>query len=170
MFVSYYLMYVQHLFIKSYPHGLFVQGLLFNFKDNSIVFCFVFKTIVDLYSGLIVKFLEQNLYVKSWGIMRRPLPSTCTPEGHHVNNVVEVKLPKRKFFKSTVDHSKWCVTPDGNWTCIADMNREKSQMERAGGAICTENVAVAKAFTNIVRSYEPCKRARSNNDAHSHEL
>ncbi|XP_056269894.1 deoxyribonuclease-2-alpha-like [Pseudoliparis swirei] len=124
----------------------------------------------DLYSGLIVKFLEQNLYVKSWGKMRCPLPSTCTPEGHHVNNVVEVKLPKRKFFKSTVDHSKWCVTPDGNWTCIADMNREMSQMKRAGGAICTENVAVAKAFNKIVKLCDTYKPAPYNHDAHSHEL
>uniref|UniRef100_A0A8C3AJ29 Deoxyribonuclease-2-alpha n=1 Tax=Cyclopterus lumpus TaxID=8103 RepID=A0A8C3AJ29_CYCLU len=122
----------------------------------------------DLYSGLIVKSLRHNLYAKSWGKMKYPLPSTCTP--YCVNNVKEIKLPKRKFFKSTQDHSKWCVTPDGNWTCIADMNRERSQKKRGGGAICIENFAVARAFNQIIKLCEPCKQAPTNSDAHSIEL
>eukprot|EP00064_Thunnus_orientalis_P004472 superscaffoldBa00000407_g4484 len=85
----------------------------------------------DLYSGLIVNYLEQDLYVKSWGKMRRPLPSNCsTSIPHSVYNVTEVKVPGRKPFSDTVDHSKWCVTSGGGWACIADMNREESQMDR----------------------------------------
>ncbi|KAI3368256.1 hypothetical protein L3Q82_007973 [Scortum barcoo] len=80
---------------------------------------------IDLYSGLIVNHMTHNLYVKSWGKMRRPLPSNCsTSIPHHVYNVKEVKLLNMQPFNNTVDHSKWCVTSDGGWTCIADMNRE----------------------------------------------
>ncbi|XP_071344053.1 deoxyribonuclease-2-alpha-like [Trachinotus anak] len=114
----------------------------------------------DLYSGFVAKELEKDLYVKSWGKMRRPLPSNCSVP-HHVYNVKEVQLPNMKHFTDTVDHSKWCVTSDGGWTCIADMNREVSQMDRGGGAICTNDIAAGKAFYTLVKQYEPCKRART---------
>ncbi|XP_031720117.1 deoxyribonuclease-2-alpha-like [Anarrhichthys ocellatus] len=125
----------------------------------------------DLYSGLIVNYFEQNLYVKSWGKMRGPLSSNCSSSiPHHVYNVIEVKFLKNESFSDTVDHSKWCVTPDGGWTCIADMNREKSQMKRGGGAICTENLAVVKAFSSIIESYETCELASSHSDAQDREF
>ncbi|XP_068447696.1 deoxyribonuclease-2-beta-like [Clinocottus analis] len=111
----------------------------------------------DLYSGLLVNYLKPNLYVKTWGKMRDPLSSNCSFSiPHHVYNVKKVKLPYRKHFLDTVDHSKWCVTPKGDWTCIADMNRETSQMKRGGGAICIKDVTVARAFRNIIISYELC--------------
>ncbi|XP_042271929.1 deoxyribonuclease-2-alpha-like [Thunnus maccoyii] len=123
----------------------------------------------DLYSGLIVNYLEQDLYVKSWGKMRRPLPSNCSIP-HCVYNVTEVKVPGRKPFSDTVDHSKWCVTSGGGWACIADMNREESQMDRGGGAICTNDVAVGKAFDAMISKYKQCKRERPNSDAQHREL
>ncbi|KAM7011902.1 deoxyribonuclease-2-alpha-like [Tautogolabrus adspersus] len=110
----------------------------------------------DLYSGLIVSKLGQPLYVKSWGKMRSPLPSNCsTSIPHHVYNVKSVNLMGNSY-DDTVDHSKWCVTPDGGWTCIADMNREESQMKRGGGAICTNNVSVGRAFCQLIQLYEDC--------------
>ncbi|TKS74707.1 Deoxyribonuclease-2-beta [Collichthys lucidus] len=113
----------------------------------------------DLYSGLIVKYLKRNLYVKSWGRMRHRLPSNCsTSIPHHVYNVKTIKL-NGKFFRDTVDHSKWCVTPGGGWTCIADTNREVSQMRRGGGAICINDVKVRKAFSALISRYEQCKTA-----------
>ncbi|XP_073332553.1 deoxyribonuclease-2-alpha-like [Pagrus major] len=111
----------------------------------------------DLYSGLIVNHSQQNLYVKSWGSMRQPLLSNCSTNiSHHVYNVKKVQLPNGKPFSDTVDHSKWCVTRDGGWTCIADMNREVSQMSRGGGAICTTDVEVGRAFRRWIRAYKPC--------------
>uniref|UniRef100_A0A4W6E3D8 Deoxyribonuclease-2-alpha n=1 Tax=Lates calcarifer TaxID=8187 RepID=A0A4W6E3D8_LATCA len=109
----------------------------------------------DLYSGLIVNSLNQDLYVKSWGKMRRPLPSNCSIP-HHVYNVEEVQPLNMQPFSDTVDHSKWCVTPGGSWTCIADMNREESQMDRGGGAICTNDVTVGEAFYALIKKHEPC--------------
>lgn len=125
----------------------------------------------DLYSGLIVNDLNQNLYVKSWGKMSVPLASNCsTSIPAHVYNVKEVKFLKGAPFSDTVDHSKWCVTPSGGWSCIADTNRERSQMKRGGGAICTKNVAVAKAFSDIIHSHEPCESALPHSDAQHREL
>nr|XP_019936205.1 PREDICTED: deoxyribonuclease-2-alpha-like [Paralichthys olivaceus] len=123
----------------------------------------------DLYSGLIVNSVRQNLYVKSWGKMRSPLSSNCSIS-YHVYNVKEVQPPKMQPFADTVDHSKWSVTPDGGWTCIADMNREKSQMGRGGGAICTNDVVPGDAFYSLIRQYEPCDRERAHADAQYREL
>ncbi|XP_033477918.2 deoxyribonuclease-2-alpha-like [Epinephelus lanceolatus] len=125
----------------------------------------------DLYSGLIVNYLKENLYVKSWGKMHRPLPSNCsTSIPHHVYNVKEVTLLNGNPFSDTVDHSKWCVTPKGSWTCIADMNREVSQMKRGGGAICTDNNAVLKAFTGIITKYDPCNKRKRAPPKPKHQL
>ncbi|XP_026201071.1 deoxyribonuclease-2-alpha-like [Anabas testudineus] len=118
----------------------------------------------DLYSGFIVDHVKQDLYVKSWGKMRGPLSSNCSIP-YHVYNVEEVKPPNVQLFSDTVDHSKWCVTSAGGWTCIADMNREKSQMGRGGGAICTHDVVVRKAFYSLIKKHEPC-----NADAEHREL
>ncbi|XP_030288303.1 plancitoxin-1-like [Sparus aurata] len=112
----------------------------------------------DLYSGLIVNNLQQDLYVKSWGRMQRPLPSNCsTAINHPVYNVKEVQLLRRESISDTVDHSKWCVTTGGGWTCLADMNREVSQMSRGGGAICTNDAKVGRAFYAMIREHEACK-------------
>uniref|UniRef100_A0A8D2ZJ03 Deoxyribonuclease-2-alpha n=1 Tax=Scophthalmus maximus TaxID=52904 RepID=A0A8D2ZJ03_SCOMX len=128
----------------------------------------------DLYSGLIVKGLQQDLYVKSWGKMKRPLPSNCSIP-NHVYNVYKVqppKMPPPKMppFMDTVDHSKWCVTPDRGRTCIADMNREMSQMSRGGGAICTDDAAVGEAFYAMITKYKPCNSERRNSNAQLREL
>ncbi|XP_041792092.1 deoxyribonuclease-2-alpha-like [Chelmon rostratus] len=120
----------------------------------------------DLYSGLIVNHLKQGLYVKSWGRMRRPLPSNCSIP-HHVYNVKTVRLNGQSFH-DTVDHSKWCVTPKGGWTCIADMNREVSQMKRGGGAICTNDAEVGGAFHTLFKEYESCEHPQ--NDFQHREL
>ncbi|XP_034737849.1 plancitoxin-1-like isoform X2 [Etheostoma cragini] len=125
----------------------------------------------DLYSGLILNHLNQDLYIKSWGRMHNPLPSYCnTAITHHVYNVKEVKLLNGEPFSDTVDHSKWGVTSGGGWTCIADMNREESQKKRAGGAICTDNVAVWKAFYALITKYEPCKHDLTRSEAQDREL
>ncbi|CAL9696123.1 unnamed protein product [Knipowitschia caucasica] len=111
----------------------------------------------DLYAGLIVKFTKQDLFVKSWGKLRQPLPSVCSNTiPHHVYNINEVNPHRRGPFDVTVDHSKWCVTRTGDFTCVADMNREVSQMNRGGGAVCTNDPTVGAAFRAAVKSFEPC--------------
>ncbi|XP_034085861.1 deoxyribonuclease-2-alpha-like isoform X2 [Gymnodraco acuticeps] len=118
----------------------------------------------DLYSGLIVKFMLESLYVKGWGNKGRSiqLPSNCSTRiPHHVYNVKMVKLLK-KVYNDTEDHSKWCVAPNIGWICIADLNRHESQTNRGGGAICFKNVAVAKAFKTTIKDYERCVTPHSD--------
>lgn len=111
----------------------------------------------DLYAGLIVNFTKQDLYVKSWGCMRQPLPSNCSETiPHFVYNIKEINPHRRGPFNDTVDHSKWCVTPSGDFTCVADMNREVSQMNRGGGAVCTDDLTIGAAFYTAVQKYQPC--------------
>ncbi|XP_042560805.1 deoxyribonuclease-2-alpha-like [Clupea harengus] len=115
----------------------------------------------DLYSDVLDKYLGSEFYAKGWGRLRRPLPSNCSVP-NYVYNVESVQLPTTEPFSVTVDHSKWCVTVDKSprpWTCIADMNREVSQESRGGGAVCTDNAAVWKAFSSVVFTYEPCPGA-----------
>lgn len=120
--------------------------------------CSALFAFVDLYSGLIVNHLNQDLYVKSWGGLRRPLLSNCSIPytDHHVYNVKKVRLLNMRPFSDTVDHSKWCVARS-QWICIADMNREMSQMARGGGAICFSNATVHQAFDAAIASYETCR-------------
>ncbi|KAM9358363.1 deoxyribonuclease-2-alpha-like [Symphorus nematophorus] len=115
----------------------------------------------DLYSGLIVNHLKQNLYVRFWGKVNSPrLPSNCSNSiPHHVYNVKTVRL-NGESLSDMFDHSKWCVTTGGDVTCIADLNRQVSQMKRGGGAICTNDVKVGRAFYALITKYEPCKRPR----------
>ncbi|XP_024861115.1 deoxyribonuclease-2-alpha isoform X2 [Kryptolebias marmoratus] len=117
----------------------------------------------DLYSGLIANHITEDLYVKGWRKLRDPLRSNCSSKiPRHVYNVKEVKLQKRKPFSDKLDHSKWSVTSDGSLTCVADMNRETSQMSRGGGAICTSDTEVGKAFRALIFKHEPCKEPHSN--------
>ncbi|XP_054903979.1 deoxyribonuclease-2-alpha-like [Poeciliopsis prolifica] len=119
----------------------------------------------DLYSGLIVNEMPDDLFVKSWGKLSKPLSSNCSSRlNHHVFNVKEVQLQKGKVVSDTVDHSKWSVTSDGGWTCISDMNREVSQMSRGGGAICTEDTRVGQAFRSLILDHEPCKKFQPKAD------
>ncbi|XP_041647896.1 deoxyribonuclease-2-alpha-like isoform X2 [Cheilinus undulatus] len=116
----------------------------------------------DLYSGLVVSRLDQPLMVKSWGKMRNPLPSNCSDSiPHPVYNVLTVKL-NGESYDDTVDHSKWCVTRSREQACIADMNREVSQMSRGGGAICMTDVSVGRAFYRLISQYAACKHPRED--------
>lgn len=99
------------------------------------------------------------------------LPSNCSADiPHHVYNVKEVQLLKGEPFLDTVDHSKWCVTDGGGTACIADTNREESQMKRGGGAICTDDAVVGRAFSALIKRTQPCKRPRPPADVQHREL
>ncbi|XP_054861478.1 deoxyribonuclease-2-alpha-like isoform X2 [Amphiprion ocellaris] len=119
----------------------------------------------DLYSGLISEVVEKNLYVRTWGKKGRTelLPSNCSIP-YYVYNVKDVKLSRKVSFSDTVDHSKWCVTPNGAMSCIADTNRMRSQISRGGGAICNNDPVVGMAFYALVQTPEPCPSAAQHTE------
>lgn len=125
---------------------------------------FIYLT-ADLYAAVLNEHMGGDFYVKSWGRLQKPLPSNCSVP-NSVFNVRTVKLQPysglKPYFSITYDHSKWCVTKENTstpWTCIADMNRAVSQKSRGGGAVCTDNPVVWKAFVKLVNSHQPCRPA-----------
>ncbi|XP_043934968.1 deoxyribonuclease-2-alpha-like [Protopterus annectens] len=110
----------------------------------------------DLYSGWLANALRDNLLVESWVKVRGRLPTNCSMK-YHVYNVKEIQIHKDIKFKSTTDHSKWCITEgQEKWTCIGGLNRNKKASRRGGGVICTDNSLVWKIFQSSVKVKEPC--------------
>jgi deoxyribonuclease-2 len=72
---------------------------------------------------------------------------------------VKVNLLGTYNFNYTKDHSKWAVSLDSslNVTCLAGINRQNSQNDRGGGALCFWNNAnVAEAYRGIIGNTEKC--------------
>lgn len=113
----------------------------------------------DIYSSLISEAVKKNLYVRTWGNPgpSQLLPPDCSTPNRYVYNVKEVELLKGAPFSDTNDHSKWCVTEDGATFCIADLNRMESQKKRGGGAICTNDPGVGKAFYDLIKDAKKCR-------------
>lgn len=111
----------------------------------------------DLYSGWLAAALGTDLQVQFWPNSPGILPSNCSGT-HQVLNVNQTGFPgpSEPSFKSTEDHSKWCVAPQGPWACVGDMNRNMGEMHRGGGTVCTQLPSFWKAFQSLTKTCEPC--------------
>lgn len=97
----------------------------------------------DIYSDLISPGIRNmKLWVQTW----RP----------HLQNITTVRNIKYIFFrqnnlsfKTSLDHSKWAVAFYQSWTCIGDLNRNKSQFKRGGLSLCLHNSGVAREFRQL---------------------
>ncbi|XP_054169359.1 plancitoxin-1-like [Oppia nitens] len=117
----------------------------------------------DIYSGLIATYFKENLLVQSWrnGAGGR-LDSDCTDK-YKVQNIDKIQIPVIKIkdvdWQTTEDHSKWGITDDNSgqtYTCIADINRMKSQFKRGGGSLCLESTKVWQIFKKSIEEVEGC--------------
>uniref|UniRef100_A0A3Q1HSP3 deoxyribonuclease II n=1 Tax=Anabas testudineus TaxID=64144 RepID=A0A3Q1HSP3_ANATE len=121
---------------------------------------FDFKTLEkpeDLYVT-IANTLKTNLYAQTCGGQDGRSGPYCPDGGQNVYNVESIKfstVPDVQWNRGS-DHSKWCVSEDNDWTCIADSNRAVSQFRRPGGALCIKNKGVNNAFTMLKGEYEDC--------------
>ncbi|WKX91994.1 hypothetical protein Q1695_010209 [Nippostrongylus brasiliensis] len=120
----------------------------------------------DLWFDLVAPELGANLAVESWlNGGADDLDSTCTKRTS-VYDVTSVTLPDVSF-NSTRDHSKWAVADEADggksYVCIGDMNRQKSQLRRGGGAVCLQHFGLSITFRDVVKSVQPCvsKKSRS---------
>lgn len=111
----------------------------------------------DLYSGWLAEALDSTLQVQFWPNSRGKLSSNCSGP-YHVLDVTQTAFPgpAGPSFRSTEDHSKWCVAPKGPWACVGDMNRNVPEQHRGGGILCARLPALWKAFQPLVKDYEPC--------------
>ncbi|XP_005087389.1 deoxyribonuclease-2-alpha isoform X1 [Mesocricetus auratus] len=114
----------------------------------------------DLYSGWLAAALDSNLQVQFWPNSQGTLPSNCSGS-HQILNVNQTGFPgpSGPTFDATEDHSKWCVAPLGPWACVGDMNRNRGEMHRGGGTLCTQLPSLWKAFQALVKTWVPCEEA-----------
>lgn len=111
----------------------------------------------DIYTGWVAQVLKTDLLVESWQRLGHELPSNCSLPKHTMN-IKRVHLPESILFYSYHDHSKWCVSLayEDQVTCLGDLNREKAQMWRGGGLVCSSNPLIYKAFRQVVDWYIGC--------------
>ncbi|CAG2117339.1 unnamed protein product, partial [Medioppia subpectinata] len=91
-------------------------------------------------------------------------------------NVDRIQIPdigvKDVDWEYTEDHSKWGITTDDKgtaYTCIADINRMKSQFKRGGGSLCFADEKVWHIFKKSVEGIEGCHaKSASNHKKDSH--
>ncbi|XP_028259114.1 deoxyribonuclease-2-beta-like [Parambassis ranga] len=110
----------------------------------------------DIYTGWVSQVLHADLLVESWQ-RHNVLPSNCSLPKHTMN-IKRIQLPTSVRFQSYHDHSKWCVAREyeDRVTCLGDLNREKAQMWRGGGLVCSDNPIIYKAFRQLVDYYTAC--------------
>uniref|UniRef100_A0A671V0D3 Deoxyribonuclease-2-alpha n=1 Tax=Sparus aurata TaxID=8175 RepID=A0A671V0D3_SPAAU len=95
----------------------------------------------DLYVT-IADTIKSNVHVQTWGRQSGRSGNYESANRYHVLNVECISIDSR-LWKPSHDHSKWCVSNSGDWTCIADSNRAESQFNRPGGALCINNKGAA---------------------------
>ncbi|KAM8875154.1 deoxyribonuclease-2-beta-like isoform 2-T2 [Spinachia spinachia] len=131
---------------------------LFSLQGDKFVYFVKSEHFVDdIYTGWIAQALDADLLVESWQRQGVKLPSNCSlPK--HVMNIRRIQMPGSALFQSYNDHSKWCVSLsyEDQVTCLGDLNREKAQMWRGGGLVCTFNPLIYKAFRQVVDWYMGC--------------
>ncbi|XP_041862339.1 deoxyribonuclease-2-beta isoform X2 [Melanotaenia boesemani] len=125
--------------------------------DKFISFVKSEQLVDDIYTGWVAQVLDADLLVESWQTQGHELPSNCSLPKHTMN-IKRIQLPRSILFQSHYDHSKWCVSRayEDQITCLGDLNREKAQLWRAGGLICSYNPVIYKAFRQAVDWYIGC--------------
>jgi len=117
----------------------------------------------ELYTDLVAPTLKKGLFTETWQNGGGDIGSNCTAE-YRVYNIANVTLMTDMAFSNRDDHSKWAVSNEttadgnqsGNWICIGDINRQKTQFFRGGGTVCMQNEAVWKTFRDSIKQYEKC--------------
>nr|XP_046248624.1 deoxyribonuclease-2-beta [Scatophagus argus] len=131
---------------------------LFSIQGDKFVYFVKSERFVDdIYTGWVAQALDADLLVETWQTQGHELPSNCSLPKHTLN-IKRIKLPGPVLFQSHYDHSKWCVSRlyEDQVTCLGDLNREKAQMVRGGGLVCSFNPLIYKAFRQVVDWYIGC--------------
>ncbi|KAM4528092.1 plancitoxin-1-like isoform 2-T2 [Odontesthes bonariensis] len=110
----------------------------------------------DLYVTITERF-QSDVSAQTWGRQVHRDKSFCESGKRKVLNIEDVNTALGAW-KASHDHSKWCVATDQNrpLTCIADVNRGKTQYVRRGGALCIEDQTVRDTFQGFVGKVEKC--------------
>lgn len=110
----------------------------------------------DFWIDLVGPHLQTNIDVETW--RRGTLPGTeDANEENTATDILYIDLEKCGIpyeWHYTKDHSKWGVSQDGDWVCVADINRQTSQEKRGGGSICFQNQELHDALKSIEKLSE----------------
>uniref|UniRef100_A0A4W6FFA4 Deoxyribonuclease-2-alpha n=1 Tax=Lates calcarifer TaxID=8187 RepID=A0A4W6FFA4_LATCA len=103
----------------------------------------------DLYVGdlyvSIAKEVKSHVNVQTWHSDTEGDISYCKgPE--NVYNIKSVQIKDLGEWSPGNDHSKWCVDENKLWTCIADVNRAKTQFLRYGGQMKLQLCSALKSI------------------------
>jgi deoxyribonuclease II len=130
----------------------------------------------DLYSDFIGPEFGTDLYVETWMNGINPMPTYCVPEhDYNTRNIRALDIGGVLGWPETKDHSKWATSVPASATsstlrgassktkasgtniaCIGGINRQMSQMGRAGGSACIESKELADAFRSLVAEVDDC--------------
>jgi deoxyribonuclease-2 len=119
----------------------------------------------DFWGDIVAPGLQANLRVETWQNGNGgKLTDFCPPDYEFkVENVTEVSMSDGVSWTETQDHSKWGVSDsEGRTVCIGDINRQPSQADRGGGALCYNNKELFETFDSSVKSACDC-----NTDGHN---
>ena len=122
----------------------------------------------DLWDDLVAPYYASPMNVETWrsGSGGR-MSSICgngpkqDEEEYDVYMVSTVSMPQSAGGDSwggNQDHSKWGSTTNSDVyaSCVGDINRMCSQETRGGGALCSDDEGMWKAFDSIISSVESC--------------
>ncbi|XP_077430803.1 deoxyribonuclease-2-alpha isoform X3 [Vanacampus margaritifer] len=124
----------------------------------------------DLYTSWVAPALQSDLLVQFWIHSGGVLPSDCSL-GWKVLDVTRISPAGSPPFGSGKDHSKWAVSPQpaaagGGWLCVADINRNRAEEKRGGGALCRRHPAVWKAYRAAALDCQPCQLGGGKRQLH----
>ncbi|EYC35768.1 hypothetical protein Y032_0986g3296 [Ancylostoma ceylanicum] len=112
----------------------------------------------DLWYDFIAPNLKTPMAVETWRSGSGKDVGTKCGKKENVYDVNTVNI-LGKTFLNTNDHSKWGVSMnrDVPAVCIGDVNRQRSQYKRGGGAVCIEDVKLWETFHGSVGDYNGCR-------------
>ncbi|GMT34324.1 hypothetical protein PFISCL1PPCAC_25621, partial [Pristionchus fissidentatus] len=115
----------------------------------------------DLWHDLVALDMGVSLGVQTWlNGGADDLHSNCRNDGINVFDVTDLTIMGANF-SSSKDHSKWAVSDAARRpvVCVGDLNRQKSQLSRGGGALCLEHAGIWRTYRGTVRDVEACMAA-----------
>jgi deoxyribonuclease-2 len=114
----------------------------------------------DLWGDVVAPGVKSNMRVETWQNGNGgKLPDFCAPDYEYsVVNITAIAMPDgNASWRETQDHSKWGVSEeDAQTVCIGDINRQPSQEDRGGGALCYASSSLWKAFDAVVDEVYDC--------------
>ncbi|KAL6735641.1 hypothetical protein Aduo_006059 [Ancylostoma duodenale] len=124
-----------------------------------------FCTFSDLWYDFVSANLKAPMAVETWrNGGGKDVGSQCSVNANKVYDITVVNTLNISY-ESSKDHSKWGVSMKDSVreVCIGDVNRQESQYQRGGGALCLANPKLWQTFYCSVGEYQDCSNKTKKN-------